>query len=888
MILDIFYKFDWKLQPLGTRSEFLQDNFGITEKYTIYQLMSFLLHRIFYLWGRSSFIFNEQTDKPMNNVLDYGYYVNLTSDQKASLYFVNSLKDWGYCFDKELLKLFWSDYAVSKDDSFNQTNVLTSIYSKMFWVWNTFVKPEVMEQYWIDLSTEESRDEIKALLWLWILNLTIAQMRDIWPKINSACNWLTNLSKGIWNIYDNNSKGGSLLLFYEKYWVWNQISTFFNPDFALFDKFMITFLKRYKINEWLWGVYQAKLFETLNFHNALLETWEVAVNKKLIENENTYWFFYLLNQFMTWPQTTTWDNLFVNKKSHLWLYNELKKREAWLMENFSTQESVFAFMSIEFVTYLFYIIRFHNAFLSWKDKTEYNTYGKLFFIVSDWLDNVSRYSNLEWLSDKNKEIQLIPRDKLPFKTFFNNINSTPVNDITREEFNKHNNQIYTIAVSRIKKWEWKEDLDPVDWYPFLITFYSKNKYNLDNTVAGRQKITPSLAKLMMDSNQDTKKKIKAQIEWADSQDWDIPDNQNELIEQEISEDINNQLINKQSAEKENLISLEKEAFDSLFTVDELYNELRKHIFWQDAILKHISRKIYAYLVLKKENNKPLTFFLVWPPGTWKTYLSEVLVKVLNKFIPNESAKFNAQSEIATNYSDKASLTKLLWASASFVWHGDKINFFEELMKKKNQIILFDEIEKWDPALYPFFLEFINNGKLESNDGKYGVYMWNTKDISFLPKWEQINNLSNVILIFASNAITSVKQVQELSWEEFDHEIDTDLFQKGFISWNRTLRNALRNWRNGNKSMDNAFLDRLQLIYLFNPLSEKDLNNIVLNKFNKIIKEFKISKDICNEIEEDFKAEFMSKEVLSTMKDASSMREVQAIIEDWIIQKIEEM
>jgi hypothetical protein len=89
-------------------------------------------------------------------------------------------------------------------------------------------------------------------------------------------------------------------------------------------------------------------------------------------------------------------------------------------------------------------------------------------------------------------------------------------------------------------------------------------------------------------------------------------------------------------------------------------------------------------------------------------------------------------------------------------------------------------------------------------------------------------------------------------------------------------------------MDNAFLDRLQLIYLFNPLSEKDLNNIVLNKFNKIIKEFKISKDICNEIEEDFKAEFMSKEVLSTMKDASSMREVQAIIEDWIIQKIEEM
>jgi len=35
------------------------------------------------------------------------------------------------------------------------------------------------------------------------------------------------------------------------------------------------------------------------------------------------------------------------------------------------------------------------------------------------------------------------------------------------------------------------------------------------------------------------------------------------------------------------------------------------------------------------------------------------VKVLNNFIKDEENKFNAQSEMATNYQDKSSLSKLL-------------------------------------------------------------------------------------------------------------------------------------------------------------------------------------------------------------------------------------
>ena len=222
----------------------------------------------------------------------------------------------------------------------------------------------------------------------------------------------------------------------------------------------------------------------------------------------------------------------------------------------------------------------------------------------------------------------------------------------------------------------------------------------------------------------------------------------------------------------------------------------------------------------------------------------MLVKVLNEFIRDPERQFNAQSEMATNYQDSATLSKLLGASASYAGHGDKITFFEELLKKKNQIILFDEIEKGSPALYPFFLDFMNNGKFETNDGQYGIYMGDPNEISYLPKGEKVHQLENCILIFASNAITSEKQVIELSEDKkFKSEQDVEKFGKTFIQQNRTLRTALQNWRgNKNVMMDRAFLDRLQLIYLFNNLSEEYLKEIVINKFEKLLKSFKVSPD----------------------------------------------
>lgn len=892
MIVDVFYKFDWKIQPLGENPNFIHYNINEKNQSIIFHCMTYLLHRVFYLWENGSIVFNSQTSEPLNTNFPNWYYANLNTEQKVALYFLYAHKNWAYCFDKELLKLYWSEYALEKDDSFNKEKVLQDMFSKLFWKGAKITDRTTMLQQGIDFSQKSTCDELQALMWLAIIH------KYMWDFKTFNYNWFskvvsdfTNKCPWIWKIYEQTD--WSLHLFYKNYDVIEQTKTFINFDFWLFHEFMVKFLRVYNIEEWLWWYYLASLYDKKDYQEALLETWSFAIKQQWHEHENTYGFFYLLWQFCPWPSTSSWDNLFAGKKTFLGLYNELKKREARLMENFRTQESIFAFMAIEFFTYTFYFIWRHNANLSWKNKPHYNTKGKMTFMLNDLLDIIQSYSYSWFIKDIDNH-QVFPRTMLPQKTFFSTMTSTPIQEITREEFEEENHQIRTTSVSRIRNSNNRlEDLNPVEWYPYLITLYSKQNYFLDNTEAGKQTITPTLEKLMLDNQPEIKQQIKAQIVWAEEQEDfdDFPWTKPEKTAQQIEDDVKKQTLDKQMESvisSEELNELEKEVFSETFTAEELYNELKKYIFWQDALLKHMAKKIYSYLVLKRENNKPLTFFLVWPPGSWKTYLSEVLVKVLNNFIKVEKAKFNAQSEIATNYSDKSSLSKLLWASASFVWHWDKINFFEELLKKQNQIILFDEIEKGDPSLYPFFLDFMNNGKLESNDGQYGIYMWNKDEISFLPKWEQVKQLNNVILIFASNAITSQAQVAELSGEEFAQTIDCETYQKEFIGQNRQLRDALRNWKKDNKTMDAAFLDRLQLIYLFNALWDKDLNNIVLHKFEKILKEYKIDANEKKTIKSLFKKEFLKSEVMKNMKDASSMREVQAIIDDWVSEKVSDL
>lgn len=898
MILDSLFKFDWKIQNIGEKPNFLDCRLSEDKKQTFAVWTSRVLHNMCYRGGNSGFSVKSYVDTVMPVKPPFWYYLNLTGGVEHSIYFFESFQK-SYCFDKEVFKLYWSKYAWGKDDNYTQEKVMYDILTRM-------KGHSTLKVDWDNIQIDKATmDEIQALIWLCLVGAYFAaynglENQTLQEAIRDKKNWY----QGIHNIFER--KDLNLVLFRDNPRFNNktQLDTYINPDYFLFDGFMMKFMETYDIDKGLWGLFLQKTFELRHPENVLLGVWEEALSNWWMQNENNYGFFYLLWKHIGCTGESKFKQFLSGNKSFNGLYEELKKREMDLVLNYSRAETVFAYMAVEFFSNFFYIIWWHNEIISSPALTKINTKNRFSVIMGDWMNIIYEYTQpKKWFKYWDKK-PIFSVSDMPHKTFFSNtMRNVPFLTIWDNEFEKTHNQVDIIAVTKVLDQN-KSELNPVDWYPVLIRLYSQNKFKLDNAIADREWHTTSKA-------EDAKNINWEKLNWLDNdelndlnaamasaritlKDWrkvsvdEYKQMQQKITEEAKQEDFNAQLPKEETPQ--NVEEIEEEVFSNLFSEEELYEALKKQIFGQDALLKHISEKIYSYLVLKKCNDKPLTFFLVWPPGTWKTYLSEVLVKVLNEFIRDPERQFNAQSEMATNYQDSATLSKLLGASASYAGHGDKITFFEELLKKKNQIILFDEIEKGSPALYPFFLDFMNNGKFETNDGQYGIYMGDPNEISYLPKGEKVHQLENCILIFASNAITSEKQVIELSEDKkFKAEQDVEKFGKTFIQQNRTLRTALQNWRgNKNAMMDRAFLDRLQLIYLFNNLSEEYLKEIVINKFEKLLKSFKVSPDEKQRLILKFKVWFMKSTEVKNMKNAHSMRELQAIIEDWISRSIIEL
>lgn len=900
MLLEKIYKFDWKLQNIWEKPNFLNMILSNNQKSTLSLSLINILQNIFYRWENAGHIIKSYVDTEMPQKPRTGYYVNLSGDIEHSVYFLESHMN-SYCFDKELLKLYWSKYSKGKDDNYTEERVM---YDLMIRIQGWSVKNIDRSKAKIDKQTMK---EVKAIMWLWLVGAYFGFYKELWePKVAKFCKEIWDSFQGLNQIFHKTDTNLKLFWFDQRQQTNVQVNTFINPDYDLFNEFMETFLDTYKIDKGLWGLFLQKLFELKNPYNVLVSLWKDALENGWMENENNYGFFYLLWKYIGHYEKSNFFDFLSKQKTGEGLYDELKKREDQLIIDFSTTETVLAFFALEFFTNFFFILWWHNQFLSSTNAPMVDTRWRFTVLLGSWMEIIAKYTeSKEWFANQ-KARPVFSLSKMPHKTFFSEpIRNVYFNEDSNSEFEETHDQVDTIAVTRLLNQESKI-YNLVDGYPLLIRLYSKKKFELDKLVdsQGGVKSKAERDQERMAKNQDIEGQvIMWPIELDDdilgeiklrTKDWQAysPEELEKKVQQVEDEaktnDFEHSLIQstKDTTDKE-VQEVEEEVFSNLFTDDDLYEALRKQIFGQDAILKHISEKIYSYLVLKKCNDKPLTFFLVWPPWTGKTYLSEVLVKVLNEFIRDPAKQFNAQAEMATNYQDSATLSKLLGASASYAWHGDKINFFEELLKKKNQIILFDEIEKGSPALYPFFLDFMNNGKFETNDGQYGIYMGNPDDISYLPKGEKVHHLENVILIFASNAITSEEEVKKLGEDaKFASEQNVEKFSKAFIGQNRTLRTALGNWK-GNKwaMMDKAFLDRLQLIYLFNNLSEEYLKEIVVNKFEKSIKNFHMSNDEKKIIILKFKAGFLRSNIVKEMKNAHSMRELQAILDDWIARSI---
>ena len=199
-------------------------------------------------------------------------------------------------------------------------------------------------------------------------------------------------------------------------------------------------------------------------------------------------------------------------------------------------------------------------------------------------------------------------------------------------------------------------------------------------------------------------------------------------------------------------------------------------------------------------NRPTgTFLFLGPTGVGKTELAKSLADFL---FDDETAMIRIDM---SEYSEKHSVSRLVGAPPGYVGYEEGGQLTEAVRRRPYSVVLLDEVEKAHPDLFNILLQVLDDGRLTDGQGR-------TVDFR------------NTILILTSNLGSQFLADRALS-PEAKHDAVMGV-----------VRGAFRP----------EFLNRLDEIVMFDPLTAEDLTHIVdtnLSKINKRLAERRISIDV---------------------------------------------
>jgi ATP-dependent Clp protease ATP-binding subunit ClpC len=225
--------------------------------------------------------------------------------------------------------------------------------------------------------------------------------------------------------------------------------------------------------------------------------------------------------------------------------------------------------------------------------------------------------------------------------------------------------------------------------------------------------------------------------------------------------------------------------------DNIYGKLSKSVVGQDdAVMKLSSAVTRSFAGVNSPDRPRGVFLFLGESGVGKTKLAAALTKEL--FGSIESLIRYDMSE----YSEGASVTKLLGASPGYVGYDDNNSPIEKIRKRPYSVVLLDEIEKANPEVLSLFLQVFDNGFLTDGTGRR---------ISF----------RNCYIIMTSNACADrIGKKSSLGFIAEDGAEDVYNEIKGVFK--------------------DEFINRIDEIILFSPLDDRSLCDIAKIKVEELI------------------------------------------------------
>ena len=228
----------------------------------------------------------------------------------------------------------------------------------------------------------------------------------------------------------------------------------------------------------------------------------------------------------------------------------------------------------------------------------------------------------------------------------------------------------------------------------------------------------------------------------------------------------------------------------------LEEELHQRVVGQEEAIAAISDAIRRSRAGLSDPKKPIgSFIFLGTTGVGKTELA----KALAEFLFNQD---NAMVRIdMSEYQEKHTVSRLIGAPPGYVGYDEGGQLTEAVRRKPYSVILLDEIEKAHPDVFNILLQVLDDGRLTDNKGRTA-------------------NFKNTIIIMTSNTGSSLIQ------ERFEHLTDEnrdELVAKTKIEVYDLLKKSIRP----------EFLNRIDEVIMFTPLSREEIMDIVQLQFKHL-------------------------------------------------------
>ncbi|MCS6984331.1 MAG: ATP-dependent chaperone ClpB [Leptospiraceae bacterium] len=220
--------------------------------------------------------------------------------------------------------------------------------------------------------------------------------------------------------------------------------------------------------------------------------------------------------------------------------------------------------------------------------------------------------------------------------------------------------------------------------------------------------------------------------------------------------------------------------------------LHERVVGQDEAIRAVAEAIRRNRAGLGEENRPIgSFLFLGPTGVGKTETAKALAEFL---FDDEKAMVRIDM---TEYMEKHSVARLIGAPPGYVGYEEGGQLTERVRRRPYSVILFDEVEKAHPDVFNIFLQILDDGRLTDSKGR-------------------LVDFKNTIIIMTSNVGSKYLADTSLTEEEKEQAV----------------------WQELRRLFRPEFLNRLDGVIFFHPISKEHLRGIVKIQLARVMERLK--------------------------------------------------